>query len=442
MESMNDWTRAEQHAQRAQRYFKRRQWGRALAELRAAVRVNPQQSDWHFGMGLALEALQRHEEALDCFQRVLTLRGEDEQTLEHLGVNLIQLGRCREAVEALAQLTLINPQAEAGYCYRILAHAMLDEHDQAEQMFYMARLLRAECPRCYEHIAQSLAAREMLDKAIWCWQRVLRLEHEHPDANLHLAHLLWQRGQRQRARLHFLEQIHREPHDAQTLLALASLLLEMGQDAEVEEILAQIAVIEEDCAEAYLLAAELALRKGHTLFAARSLERATRLDPRMPGIDLFRALLTMALGKRDAALRHAVRAAHRFDHTARSMALLTDLLLRLRQPGYAQRLACSLLEVGRHDPDAVAAALRMRGAAHLMLGQVDAAVRDLRSSCHHRPCDDAALPLLARALARAGQPRRARAVQRRLRRLGAPLTQRRRLALDLLLDRCRRRLRR
>jgi tetratricopeptide (TPR) repeat protein len=212
MESMNDWTRAERHAQRAQQYFKHGQWNRALAELRAAVRVNPHQSDWHFGMGMALEALQRHEEALDCFQRVLTLRGEDEPTLEHLGVNLIQVGRCREAVDVLAQLALLNPQCEAAYCYRILAHAMLDEHDQAEQMFYMARLLRDECPRCYEHIAQSLAAREMLDKAIWCWQRVLRLEHEHPDANLHLAHLLWQRGQRQRARMHFLEQIHREPH--------------------------------------------------------------------------------------------------------------------------------------------------------------------------------------------------------------------------------------
>jgi hypothetical protein len=124
------------------------------------------------------------------------------------------------------------------------------------------------------------------------------------------------------------------------------------------------------------------------------------------------------------------------------LSLLTELLLRLRQPGYVLRLACSLLELGRHDPDVVAAALRMRGAAHLMLSQLNAAIADLRVACHRRPCDAAGLPLLARALARAGQTRRARVIQRRLCRLGAPVTRQRRLTFDLLLDRVRRTLRR
>lgn len=442
MESMNDWARAEQHAERAQQFFQNGLWSQALTELKAAVRVNPRQSEWHFGMGLALEAMHRHGEALDCFRRVLALRGSDEQTLEHLGINLIEVGRCREAIDALEQLARINPDSEPSYCYRILAHAMLEQHDQAEQMFYMARLIRDECPLCYEHLAQSLAARERIDKAIWCWQRVLRLEPQHPDAHLQLGHLLWQRGQRQRARLHLLEQIHREPHDAETLLALANLLLELDRDGEAEEILAQTLAFEAHSAEAHLLMGEINLRRGQLLAAGRAIEHAADLDPQTPGLDLARALLMARMGRPRLAAHHAVRAAHRFDHSPRAAFMLASFLLQAHRPGYAIRLATTLMERAPHDPTAIAASLRLRAQAQLMLNRPDQAVADLRQALRLLPCDAQALPLLARAYAQADRWTRARAILRRCRAAGLPRTQRRRLALRLGLDHLRRRLRR
>ena len=39
----------------------------ALEQLRLALAVNPEQGDWHYGMGLTLEALNRFDEAAQSF---------------------------------------------------------------------------------------------------------------------------------------------------------------------------------------------------------------------------------------------------------------------------------------------------------------------------------------------------------------------------------------
>ena len=49
---MSDWLDAERHAERAQKHSRAGRWDRALEELRKALHVIPDQSDWLLGMAV------------------------------------------------------------------------------------------------------------------------------------------------------------------------------------------------------------------------------------------------------------------------------------------------------------------------------------------------------------------------------------------------------
>jgi len=65
---MNDWQDAESHADRALDWFERGRWDEAEAELRKAIHLNPDQPEWHFNLGLTLEAAGRESEALASYE--------------------------------------------------------------------------------------------------------------------------------------------------------------------------------------------------------------------------------------------------------------------------------------------------------------------------------------------------------------------------------------
>ena len=65
-----------------------------------------------------------------------------------------------------------------------------------------ARLFKDRCPDCYHHLGQSLAARGLHDKAVWCWRQALDLDDEYPRIDLRIAGALWRKGELQSARQH------------------------------------------------------------------------------------------------------------------------------------------------------------------------------------------------------------------------------------------------
>src|SRR5687767_4730349 len=95
----NDWNDAERRVERAQELFEQRKWQEALEELRAATSINPYNASWYFNIGLTHDELGRYDEAIDAYTHALEIDGENLQALHHLGVDLHQVGRFREALE-------------------------------------------------------------------------------------------------------------------------------------------------------------------------------------------------------------------------------------------------------------------------------------------------------------------------------------------------------
>ncbi|HEX2973684.1 MAG TPA: tetratricopeptide repeat protein [Tepidisphaeraceae bacterium] len=300
---MSDWHDAERRIEKAQELFAQQRWQEALDELRAAIAINPYNGAWHFNLGLTLDELERFDEAINAYRRSLEIDPDDVEALYRVGMDLLRLSQFESAIASFARIQEVDPTFEPSYCGRIIAYTELGDHDQAEEMFYLARHFKDECPHCYANIARSLFQRHLYDKAIYCWQRTLDLDESHPEVHQCIAQAFRAKGELEKARQHYLQELRINPGDMHTLLDLGDLLLEMGRIDDAGEKLRRAIELAPQHPAAHLHYARW-LRSCDRLAAARNaLNKALELDPHYPGIHI--CLAQICIQERD--LPHALR---------------------------------------------------------------------------------------------------------------------------------------
>ena len=396
---MSDWHDAEQHAERAQRFYQAGQWERALEALREALDVRPDEPAWLYGLGLTLEALGRYAEAADALQRCLDPSVTDAEVLLRLAHDQARAELWRDCIETLERVSAAHPEMPAGYAGRIAAYGALGEHDEAEVMFYLALQADPEHAPAYDAMARSLALRHDDDRAAWCWQEALRLDPDCDGVHRHLALLCVRRGEPFRARRHFQRQLRHTPDATDVLLEFAALLQQMNRHAEAAEQWRRALAVDPTLAVAHLRLGEALLHTGHLAAAKDRLERARQLDPDRPGVHLALAAVAQRRGD-DETQRAMLRAELRREgHTPRETLALAAALGAAALWDEVVRLLTPLLDGadGRwldHDA-AFAAGLHMRGLARQVAGDHAAALEDGRRCLAVDPEHLGALTLLA-----------------------------------------------
>lgn len=385
---MSDWNQAEQHAERARRYYQAGQWEKALTELDRALAVNPQQGDWHFGKGLTLDALRRFDEAAACFEKAWKLRGDDIETMLHLSVDLIRADKPQRAIEVLEKVATVDPDCESAYCYRIAAYAQLGDHESAETMYYLARQLSDQCPVCMDHLAQSLASRGLFPKAQWCWQQVVKIEPHFPGVHLNLARLYWKTGRASRAEQEYQQHLREDPGDVSTRLEYGQLLLEEDRRAEATDQFQRVLEFDATQSRAILHLGELALVDGHLEAAQKLLERAADQEADLPGLKLRQAQLAFQRGQTTQARELALEESQNRELNPAQALELARLLIELHSPAVVIRLLEPYLakaaEAGYAD-DLHATLLLCRGVARLMTEEYQLGIRDCQRAYRLHP---------------------------------------------------------
>src|SRR4051812_21780645 len=285
----NDWSDAERRVERAQELFEQRKWHEALEELRAAININPYNAAWFFNIGLTLDELGRTDEAIEAYEQALLIDPDDVQSLNRLGVDQHAAGRYKEALQTFGRVQVIDPSFEPSYCNRILTYSEMGDHERAEEMFYLARLYKDQCPHCYYYMGCSLMTRGLYDKAIYCWKRTLDLQGSHPQVHVRIAEALRRKGDLEQARRYYLTGLRQQPGNTEALLDLSDLLIEMRRlDEAGEKIRRAIELAPENPAGYYTFGRWL-LRCNREDEAVTALKRALVLDPTWPGAHLHLA---------------------------------------------------------------------------------------------------------------------------------------------------------
>jgi len=274
---VNDWFEAERRVERAQQLSEAHQWTEALAEIEAALAINPNHADWHVQRGYLLDELDRPAEAVAAYERALQLEPGDEDALEALGNDLAHTGELTRALSVFAELARLCPDYEPAYCQRIGIYAQLGQHDRAEEMFYLAQELDDECPACFFQIGRSLEDRGERARALYCWQRVLQIDPEFYGVRQLIAQAYRQEGKLAEARDLLLEELRNDPGDLDLLWELAELATAAGDLEGAAARFTQIVELVPEHPESHLALGKTLLRLNRPNESLRALETADRL---------------------------------------------------------------------------------------------------------------------------------------------------------------------
>lgn len=354
---MSDWLDAENHVERAHELYDAGRWDEAETELRRALSLNPYQSEWHFNLGLTLEAAGRHDEAAGCFTESFELADGDATTALAVASNLIRAGKAEQSLPWIDKAAEAEPESVEPHVHRLDAYTALGRHDEAEEAFYLAQQIAADHAELYAAMAESLMERRLFDKAVWCLREAARLDPELPRVEARLAEAFAATGRLERARQLLLRELRRDPGDTETLLDLGVLLVDMNRLTEADEKFRRVLELEPDHADAHFHLAELAERRGDVSNALVLYDVVLRLDHSYREARRKLASVLMSRGRdedlprvRDLLrieLRAALDDTNGFGHDALSD--LGGLLLDARLPAEAAEAFARLITVRPAD---------------------------------------------------------------------------------------------
>ncbi len=412
---MNDWFEAEQRIERAQQLSESQRWAEALAELDAALAINPNNPAWNAQRGYLLEELDRPSDAVAAYERALDLEPGDRDVTLALGAALTRLGRLTRSLEIFDELARTYPDFEPAYCHRIAVYGELGQHDQAEQMFYLAQELDDACPHCFFHMAESLAIRGQAERAIYCWQRVLEIEPAYGGVNRRIAQAYRAAGERDLAREYFLRELREDPGNTDLLFDLGELAMESGDVDIAAAKFAQINELEPEHTEARFALGRIWLGLGKAADALTCFEDIRDLtdgDPGLPEFDRRVGEALFQVGRYEEAAERFEAAARFEPENVELFMLQGTCLLAGGKAGPAGDCFRRVLARDANNPFAH----HNLGVCHFQEGRHEAGLQRCRDAIRLKPDFAAAMANAAVALLRLARWSEASAMLRQARR--------------------------
>ncbi len=417
---MQEWMDAEMFAERAAERYEQGDFAGALKDIDAALRIQPDQSDWLHNKATALEAIGEFRLAADCYESLLQIEENNLDVILRLAALYNRLVVPERALHWLEIARDQAPRHESCYCHAIASHTLLGEHDLAEQAFYMARQLKDECPTCYDHLAESLAMRGDLTRAIWCWEQTLRLDPSHTDVRAKLANAHWRLGRVKLARQQFIDQLRLDPGDMEAFIDLAKLDFELKDHDAAIARLNYALELEPDHLDAQLALVDMLLECEQFTQCGKVLSATARQHRGQAEVLLRVAQLAYQEDRLQDSRRAARLAMRDAALPSPQMLILANLLLDLKLPRHALKLFDRVLIRQYLEPahqHGLFQSLMGRGRAHMMLREYDAAITSLRRAVRTEPRNLSALQALHDCLINAGQMKRAATILRSCQRM-------------------------
>lgn len=279
---MTDWHDAEEHVDKAHELFEAGNWREAERLLRRALSLHPDRAEWHFNLGLTLEAAGEYAKAARAFADAATHNPGEAVAHVASAVNHLRADDPSQALPHLARARTLAPERVDVLVHSIEALARTGDHDEAEVMFYRAIHLDADHADAYANMGESLVERELWARAASCFESARRLQPSMPKLAARLALCRHRLGEPEKARRLYLRELRENPGDTGTLMDLGDLLADMGRLESASEMYRRVLQLNPRAADAHFALAGLASRRGNHRLAVRRLRRVLRLEPDYP----------------------------------------------------------------------------------------------------------------------------------------------------------------
>jgi serine/threonine protein kinase/tetratricopeptide (TPR) repeat protein len=316
---------------RGEAYHRLRRFKEAEADYRESLRLRPDYSGYHTGVGLALEAQGKHAEAEKAFRQAIRLETDDPAPRHGLGNALSSQGKYAEAEKEQREALRLQRNILAAYIN--LGNALLHQGMYAEA----ERSFLATC----NNLGNALLSQGKYADAEKELRAALRLRPDYPGGHVTLGNALSSQGKHAEAEKEYREALRLRPDFPAAYVNLGNVLSSQGKHAEAEKQLRTAVRLQPDFPEAHYNLGAVLRQQGKYDAAEKEYREALRLRPNYPDAHLNLGNVLLSQGKHGeamAAYREALRQrpdSHRAQGRSESCRVLTrwpaGVLCRRRQ---------------------------------------------------------------------------------------------------------------
>jgi predicted O-linked N-acetylglucosamine transferase (SPINDLY family) len=251
----------------------------ALTYLEQAVAAAPGESQHHTGLGSALQALGRWEDAVGAYRRVLELVPGCADAQFSLGLALQALERFEEAVGAYAQAALWQPDYFAALNNLGMCQQRCGRFTEAATAYGAALALRPDAVGTTANLGTVLQALGRLDEAVRLLRSAVARE---PQVDAHAVNLgiaLCRQRDFSGAEAVLRVVWNRNPSAADAAFNLGNALYGLGNVAGAAELYGAAVAVRPDFADALINLGNTRKELGDFTAAAAAYEAAIRAQP-------------------------------------------------------------------------------------------------------------------------------------------------------------------
>lgn len=252
-------------------------FGLAMANYRAALKLDPSYVDVRYNIGHALAAQGKLEEAAAEYRTVLEMKPTHVFAHNNLGNALLGLGKPQEAAKEYEQALRIEPDYAPGH--NNLGKVLADEGRFAEASQHFAEALRLK-PNYVEAeagLALMLATQGQYQESLAHWRRVAQSRPENPEVQVNLGNVLTELGQAEQARTAYATAVKLQPDIEQQNQNLAQTLLARGERQAAKARLILASRLNPANPRSHQLLGQMLAQEGDVQGAVRHFEEAVRL---------------------------------------------------------------------------------------------------------------------------------------------------------------------
>jgi tetratricopeptide (TPR) repeat protein len=210
----------------------------AIESLQHVAHLQPQCSDaWH-GLGLALDAAKRDNEAISAFQQAIRLTPESVVSMNALAELYAREGHPEAAAREFQQV--LRKKSYWGPAHVGLGKALeaMGKTEEANKEFREALVNRVKSPESFNSLAKLSFSRGWYDAAVTNFTDSLRLYPGDPEVHVNLGLALDKLGRRAEAKAHYAEAVRLQPNFAEAHFCLG---LDLGRDNDAAGAAAEFA---------------------------------------------------------------------------------------------------------------------------------------------------------------------------------------------------------
>ena len=176
----------------------------------------------------------RREDAVASLRNAARLLPDDAETHGNLGTALLQMGLSAEAETALRRAVTLHPRLAVAHIRLGYTLCALYRYPEAEAAFRNAVAFGPDSVQAHSGLGRALSSQQRLEEAEASYRQALSLQPDDPEAYSGLGAILIQQHRMAEAETFCREALAREPSRVNAHYGLGTMLTEHGRLAEAE----------------------------------------------------------------------------------------------------------------------------------------------------------------------------------------------------------------